>query len=262
MRLLDERVALITGGGRGIGKSIAEIFLVHGAKIAFLDVDEGVVRQAAGEFESTNCGSDSVYGRTLDVSDVEEFRRFVDQVVARFGRLDILVNNAAVEAPAPLMDYPLIHWDRLMSVNLTSYFNCARLAAKQMKANGAGGKIINISSIQSERSEAGSVAYAVSKAAVDQLTRSLAIELAPLSINVNSVRPGFIKTHLSIRPDGTDETEADDFREYYIEKRKIPLGRAGHPHEVANAVLFLASELSSYITGASLTIDGGLSVTL
>lgn len=260
--LLANKVAIITGGGNGIGKSIAEVFLKHGAKVAFLDVEETAVLQTKGELKSINPGTHSVYSQTLDVSDHKEFQRFTAGVVATFGRLDILVNNAAIEAPAPLFDYPLNRWNRIMEVNLTSYFSCARTAAEKMRAGGAGGKIINISSIQSQRSEAGSVAYAVSKAAIDQLTRSLAIELAPLNINVNSVRPGFIKTRMSLRPDGSDETETDEFKEYYVKKRKIALARAGHPQEVANAVLFLASDLSSYITGASLAIDGGLSTTL
>lgn len=262
LRLLENKVAIITGGARGIGKAIAEVFLSQGAAVAIADVDEEALLQAAEDLKQIGPPISRVRSQFLDVTNTEEFERFTDEVVTLFGNVDILVNNAAIEAPASFLDYPLSQWNHLISVNLYSYFTCAQIVARKMAVRLGGGKIINISSVQSERSEAGSAAYASSKAAIEQLTRSMAIELAPLNISVNAVRPGFIKTRMSIRSDGTDETETDYFIENYVKNRRIPMARAGHAQEVANAVLFLASDFSSYITGASLTIDGGLSITL
>jgi NAD(P)-dependent dehydrogenase (short-subunit alcohol dehydrogenase family) len=260
--LIDQKVAVITGGARGIGESIARAYLKHGAQVAIVDQDEEQLRQTIHALKDEIPNPRQIIGSPVDVTDTGAFNRLTDEVAARFGKIDILVNNAAIESPAPLFDCTVAEWNRVLSVNLTAYFTCARIVAQKMIAAALPGKIINIGSIQSARSEAGSAPYATAKAGIEQLTRSLAIELAPHGITVNTLRLGFIKTRLSLRPDGTDETETDYFKEYYVRQRKIPLGRAGEPDDVAGAALFLASNLCSYVTGAALTIDGGLSITL
>ncbi|MBO0862341.1 MAG: SDR family oxidoreductase [Chloracidobacterium sp.] len=262
MRLIDKKVAIITGGARGIGESIARKFLIHGAYVAIVDQDEEQLRRTTKTLMEEAPNTSHIIGRPIDVTDTGAFNEVSDEVISRFGKIDILVNNAAIEAPVTLLDCTLVEWNRVLSVNLTAYFTCARIVAQKMIATARPGKLINIGSVQSVRSEAGSASYATSKAGIEQLTRSLAIELAPHDIMVNSLRLGFIKTRLSLRPDGTDETETEYFKEFYVRRRKIPLARAGCADEVAGAALFFASDLCSYVTGATLTIDGGLSITL
>lgn len=264
MRLLESKVSVVTGAARGIGKSISRTFLEHGSSVVIIDVDNEPLNETVDSFAKIGSVLDSakVLGRVLDVSDHESFSGLVDEVVSTFGRVDILVNNAAIEVPASLFHCSMEEWNRMILTNLTAYFTCARIAAAKMVAGSVEGKIINISSIQSERSEEGNLVYATTKAGVEQLTRSLAIELAPYNILVNCIRPGFIKTRLSLKSDGVNETETEFFQQLYVKRRKIPLARAGEPDDVAKAALFFASDLCSYVTGASLPVDGGLSTTL
>ena len=258
--LLEDRVAVVTGSGRGIGKAIARKYLEHGAAVALVDVDEDVLESTARELEKAADPS-RVVGETLDVADESAFAAFADRVVSRFGRLDILVNNAAIERHFPLFELTLDDWNLHLRNNLTACMTCARVCAAKMMETSSSGRILNISSIQSRMSEPDNAAYAVSKGGVSQLTRSLAIDLAPFEILVNCIRPGVIHTRLSIREDGTDETKTEAFEKFYVGLRKIPLARPGRPEDVAGAAVFLASDLCSYMTGATLLVDGGLSIT-
>jgi NAD(P)-dependent dehydrogenase (short-subunit alcohol dehydrogenase family) len=255
--MLDGKVALITGAGQGIGRATALAFAREGAALALLDREPGAVEALAAEI----AGGGQALAVGADIAEPAQVEEAVARTVAHFGRLDILVNNAAIAAAGDFVDGPYDAWDRVVRVNLYGAIHCARAAARAMIAHGNGGRIVNISSIHSYRAEAGATSYDVSKGGVDQLTRTLAVELAPHGIRVNGVAPGFIRTTMSVGPDGVSEHDTDWFREIYVGRRKIPLARGGQPEEVAAAVLFLASEESSYITGAVLPVDGGLSVT-
>lgn len=179
---------------------------------------------------------------------------------AHFGRVDVLVNNAAAYAAKRLDEITLDEWKKIIDTNLTAYFLCARTTAREM-CKVRGGSIVNISSVQRAISEPGAGVYAASKSAVGQLTRSLAVELAPHNIVVNSISPGFIRTTMSVT-NGVDEITTPHFVRNYLESGRIPLRRAGHPEEIAVAALFLAARECGYLTGADIVVDGGLTITL
>ncbi len=254
---LEGKVALVTGAGRGIGRAIAELFAREGCAVTLAARSEREVVHAADGITATG-------GRALplpaDVAQPREAETLVSRTMDEWGRLDILVNNAGIFTPTSFLDSSLEEWEHVVRVNLYGAVHCARSAARAMVAGGRGGRIINVSSIHAYRAEPLSSNYDVSKGGMDQLTRTLAVDLAPHGILVNSIAPGFINTRMAV-VDGTNELESDWFREIYVERRKIPLARAAEPEEVAPAALFLASDASSYITGHVLVVDGGLSVT-
>ncbi len=184
----------------------------------------------------------------------------VESAINAFGRLDILVNNAALFRPHDFINDPLADWMRVLEVNLLGAVRCARSAAAQMVKQGNGGRLINVSSVHGFLAENQSSHYDVAKGGMDQLTRTLAVELAPYQILVNGVSPGFVNTSMAV-VNGINELESDTFREIYVKRRRIPLARAGQPEEIARVILFLAGPDSSYITGESIVVDGGLSIT-
>lgn len=255
---LSGQVAVVTGASKGIGYGLAKALAHAGAKVAVMARDMAALERLADEIRAEGGEALPV---ALDVSQVPQIAPAMERVRDHFGRLDILVNNAAVSAAGDFIDGPYDAWDRVVQINLYGAIHCARAAAREMIRAGRGGRIVNISSIHSTRAEPGASSYDIAKGGVDQLTRALAVELAPHGIRVNSIAPGFISTSMSIGPDGVNELETDWFRDIYVARRKIPLARPGQPEEVAAAALFLASEESSYITGAVLAVDGGLSVT-
>lgn len=255
---LAGRAALVTGAGRGIGRAIAERFAAEGAAVA-------LVSRTPSEVEAVTAGIADCGGRAIalvaDVADPEQVQRLRRDAVAAFGAIDILVNNAGINAPAPFVGTSHEEWDRVVRINLYGAIHCARVFAEDMVRQGRGGSIVNISSIHAYRAEPLASSYDVAKGGLDQLTRALAIELAPHGIRVNSVAPGFIDTAMAVTPDGVNELETEAFQANYVEGRRIPLARAGEPAEVASAALFLASADASYVTGHVLVVDGGLSVT-
>lgn len=178
----------------------------------------------------------------------------------KFGRLDVLVNNAANYIPKSFDELSLQEWHQVLEVNLTAYFIGSRIAAREMRRQG-GGSIVNVCSVHRMISEPNSGAYAASKGGVAQLTRNLAIELAKDNIAVNSISPGFIRTRMSI-VNGVDETTTPQFLSFYVNSGRIPLRRAGLAEEIAAAALFFASRECAYVTGADLVVDGGLTITL
>ncbi|MEA2598556.1 MAG: hypothetical protein QOF01_5025 [Thermomicrobiales bacterium] len=254
---LQNKSALITGAGRGIGRAIAELFAREGARVA-------LISRTASEIEETAAAITAAGGQALsipaDISRPSDVEAFTSQVAKELGGIDILVNNAGIYEPVSLVETPFETWNRVMQVNLYGAIHCSREIGRLMVRQGRGGAIVNVSSIHGVRGVPDSTSYDVAKGGLNQLTRSLAVELAPHTIRVNAVAPGFINTAMAV-VDGQSEHESDDFKTNYVARRKIPLARPAAPSEVAAAVLFLASDDASYITGHILAVDGGLSVT-
>jgi NAD(P)-dependent dehydrogenase (short-subunit alcohol dehydrogenase family) len=257
MNEMGGKVALITGAASGIGRATAELLAARGARIAAVDREAQALGATVGAISSS--GGEAV-PFVFDLAEVDLIDPFVAEVAEKMGGLDVLVNNAATYVLRDFFTLGRDEWQSVLDVNLTAYFLCARAAARVMRLAGSG-SIVNIASVHRVISEPNSGAYAASKGAVAQLTRNLAIELAPYSIVVNSISPGFIRTAMSI-VNGVDETATEQFRTSYVNSGRIPLRRAGCAEEVAAAVLFLASRECTYMTGADLVVDGGLTITL
>jgi 3alpha(or 20beta)-hydroxysteroid dehydrogenase len=242
MNRLDGKVALITGGARGQGAIEAELFIEAGAKAVITDI-----RDEQGESTARRLGDQCTY-MSHDVVSSEDWERVVDDVVKRFGKLDVLINNAGIFKTKNLQDTTRELWDQIIAINQTGVFLGMQVAAAAMKENGSG-SIVNISSIAGMRGAALAHAYSASKWAVRGMTKSAAIELAPHGIRVNSVHPGIIETEMI--------QEFGDERLAQMPSR-IPLGRTASADEVGRVVLFLASDDSSYCTGHEYVIDGAM----
>jgi len=244
---LDGKTALITGGASGMGASMARIFAREGAKVCIADVLETEGRQIAAEIVAANGAAMS---RHLDVSDEAEWQATVAAVMAEFGQLDILVNDAGLSGSAVEDLYDTAAWDRLMSVNARGVFLGLKFVIPLMQKAG-GGSIVNISSVSGVTGQHGlHVAYNASKGAVRTLTKAAAVQHGRDNIRVNSIHPGLMPPMRS-----SGRTADPAVRAAML--RSVPLGRAGRVEEVANAALFLASDEASYITGAELYVDGG-----
>src|SRR6201986_5015929 len=239
-----QKVALITGAARGIGLATAKRFLAEGWRVALLDIERELLQAA----NMALAMPDRTLALHCDVSDAEGVAVAIDAIGRRFGRLDALVNNAGVAVFAPVLETSDEDWSRIMAVNLTGPFLCTKAAAPLMREHG-GGAIVNITSISAVRASTLRSAYGTSKAALAHLTKQLAVELAALGIRVNAVAPGPVETAMA-KAVHTPEIRAD----YHD---AIPLNRYGLEEELAEAVFFLCSERSSYITGQILAVDGG-----
>jgi len=244
--------AIVTGGANGIGRSIVAKFVKEGIRVLVIDIHAHAL-----ETVKTEEGK-MVETLQLDLADSKQIQQKVQHFVeTHFGsKVDILVNNAGLQFKEDLVSSSIEDWDRILNVNLKSYFVLCKVVSKYMK-KAKYGRIVNISSIHSLQTEPSRAVYASSKGGVNALTRALAMELAPYNILVNAVAPGFIHTSTSII-NGVDETTTDEFRTYYARKR-IAMGRVGQPFEVANAVFFFSSEQCAYTTGQVLFVDGGVS---
>ena len=249
MRLAG-KVALITGGARGMGAAEARIFAREGAKVVIADilVDEG--RRVEARINET--GGDAVFVR-LDVSRQEDWDAAISVAVERFGKMDVLVNNAGIGIGGAIEDMTVETWDAVMDVNAKGVFLGTKAAAARMRSQGTGGSIINISSISGMIGQTQvNAGYNASKGAVRIFTKSAALQCAADGIRVNSIHPGPIQTAMT--QDGWESAERDgDF----VLNDSAPMGRYGKPEEVAYGALYLASDESSYVTGAELVIDGG-----
>ncbi|WP_255197693.1 SDR family NAD(P)-dependent oxidoreductase [Halorarius litoreus] len=244
---LDGQVAIVTGASSGNGRAIARRFAEEGAAITVADVreDPRLGGEPTHELIEEN-GGDAMFVET-DVSSLEDLRNAVDETVERFGSLDVMVNNAGVERQLPVGEVTEEDYAWLMDINLKGVYFGSQVAIEAMRAQDAGGVIVNMSSIGGIRGLENSSLYCTSKGGVTNLTRQLAIEQGPHDIRVNALNPGFIETAMTME----DGETADGILE------QTPLGRAGQPEEVAEAALFLASDESSFVTGHNLVMDGG-----
>jgi len=243
---LTGKSALVTGGARGIGRAASLMLARAGASVAVnYRVESPSANLLVEEIEALG---GEAFALSADVSLRADAEMLVDETVARFGAIDILVNNAGIWRSSPIEEMSDGEWQEMIAVNLTGTFNMVRAAVPPMK-EARSGRIINISSTAGQRGEALSSHYAATKGAVISLTKSLAVELAPFSILVNCVAPGWVVT------DMTRDDLLGARRESILQT--IPLGRAGTPEEIAGAVLYLASELSTFVTGEVLNVNGG-----
>ncbi len=245
--LLKDKVAVISGaaGKRGIGYATAKLFAAHGAKVAILDLDASSSAEAA-----QSLGGDHV-GLKCDVTDREACERAIGEVVAGFGRVDVLINNAGITQPVKFMDIDRDGWERIIDVNLRGVLYLSQAAVPHMRA-AKSGAIACMSSVSAQRGGGifGGPHYSAAKAGVLGLAKAMARELGPDNIRVNCVTPGLIQTDI------TGGKLTDDMRTEIL--KGIPLNRLGEADEVAKAYLFLASDLSSYVTGAVIDVNGGM----
>ncbi|MCA1762601.1 MAG: 3-oxoacyl-[acyl-carrier-protein] reductase [Cryomorphaceae bacterium] len=246
MKLLEGKVAIITGASRGIGKSIAQSFVAMGATVCFtyMSSDE---KARALEKELTAEGG-VAKGFKSDAGDFTAAQELADAVVKEFGTIDILVNNAGITRDNLLMRMSEEQWDEIMAVNLKSVFNLTKAVMRPM-LKARKGSIINMSSVVGVKGNAGQANYAASKAGILGFTKSVALELGSRNIRCNAIAPGFIETEMT---GALDEKTVQEWRD------AIPLKRGGTPDDVANLALFLASDMSAYITGQTVNVDGGM----
>lgn len=243
MRLKD-KVAIVTGAGRGIGLATAQTFAREGAKVALCDLDLPEVQSAAEQIRQSGAQATAVQANTAQRDSIHAL---VDQVVAEYGRIDILVNNAGIIRDKQLLKMDDADFDAVIEVNLKGVYLCTRLVAEVMAAQG-GGVILNASSVVALYGNFGQTNYVASKAGVIGMTKVWARELGRKGIRVNAVAPGFIETRMT-------EGIPDKVIEKIIEK--VPIGRMGKPQDIANAYLWLASDEASYVHGHVLSVDGG-----
>lgn len=239
----NEKVVIVTGAGKGIGRGIAHIFAKNGYKVIVSDINLEECLNVVKEIE--DLGNEALAVK-CDVSLKSEVENLFKETVVKFGRLDVLVNNAGIFPFVPFEQMTEENWDKVIDVNLKSIFLCSQEAVKNMKE---GGKIVNISSIAASVGFSGLVHYCASKGGLNGMIRALALELAEKKINVNNVAPGAIETP------GATGALSDEAKQQSI--AGIPIGRLGRAEDIANAVLFLASNRADYITGQTLVVDGG-----
>jgi NAD(P)-dependent dehydrogenase (short-subunit alcohol dehydrogenase family) len=251
MRRLEDKIALVTGAGAGIGRAIAETFGREGAAVVVTDRDGDAARDVADAIVKANAAASA---HPLDVTDTNQVKALLSEIGAKHGRLDVLVNNAGVGERSDFRHLSDEAWDRVWRTNLDGTVRCAREAFDLLKASG-NASVINLSSVMATKHTRQMAVYSATKGAVSALTRSLAVEYAPYGIRVNALVPGYVETALIGR---------------YISNPMIakalltqtPLRRFGTPQDIANAALFLASDEASYVTGAALNVDGGMGTTL
>ncbi|MGE5224078.1 MAG: 3-oxoacyl-[acyl-carrier-protein] reductase [Omnitrophica WOR_2 bacterium] len=243
---MEGRVAIVTGGSRGIGRTIAETLAKRGAQIVLADMQIDLAKTTAQEIASTTgCRVTPVY---VDVSNHNNAKEMVETAIAEFGHVDILVNNAGVTRDTLIMRMEESDWDLVLNVNLKGVFNCSKAVIRPMMKQRYG-RIVNISSVSGLAGQVGQTNYSASKAGIVGFTKALAREVASRQITVNAVAPGFVPTAL------TNDLPAE-LKDNFM--KLIPLGRWASTQDIANAVAFLASDDASYITGQVLSVDGGM----
>jgi glucose 1-dehydrogenase len=246
---LQGKTAIVTGAGTGIGQAIAIAFAQEGAAVVVDYVGDASIAEKT--LSKIGAMGGKSLGVAADISNFDQVNGLIQQTVSTFGKLDIFVNNAGIEKKLAFVDYPLDEWQKIMAVNLTGPFLCSQAAAKQMIAQGGGGRIINISSIHEDLPMPTNAPYCASKGGLRMLMRTIAVELAPHQITVNNIGPGAIYT--PIDKDVESDAKLDDRM-----LAEIPMGRWGRPEEVAHLAVYLASDEAAYVTGSTHFIDGGM----
>ena len=242
---LNNKVAIVTGSSRGIGKSIAEQLVLHGCKVVILSRKIDELNKVKEQINS-----DNILCYACNTANQSEFKEIVQEVYDKWGSVDILINNAGITRDKLLLRLNEDDWDKVINVNLKGYYNTIKIVSRFMLKNRSG-KIVNISSVIGQIGNSGQSNYAASKAGVEGMTRALAVELGSKNININCIAPGYIKTEMT---NNLDSKVIDEM------KSNIPLNKLGLSVDVANLVCYLSSELSSYITGQVINIDGGMTI--
>lgn len=243
---LEGKVAVVTGAGRGLGRTMALALASAGADVVVSSRTQGEIDSARDEVRALGRRSEAI---AADCTDEVQSERLIEEAVSRLGRIDILVNNAGINIRKPVLELSLEEYRQVISTNLEGYFLCGRAAGREMVAQGSG-KVINISSIMGRVALASQAPYASSKGAIEQLTKVMALEWAEAGVQVNALAPTYFETDLT-RPLFEDPARHDFITE------RTPMRRWGQPHELAGAVIFLASAASDYVTGHTLLVDGG-----
>ena len=247
--MLRDKVAIVTGATSGIGRATARLFAINGAKVVAVGRSEPELSQLR---DDTRDGQGSIRAHLADVTELSQVDRMVSETVQHFEKIDILVNAAGIIKNGNIEDTTLDEWDKMLNINLRSVFYLMQKCVPFLSQTK--GNIVNVSSVTGPRAFPNVLAYCVSKAGIDQLTRCTALELAPKGVRVNAVNPGVVVTGLHKRS-GMSEDKYDAFLEH--SKSTHPLGRVGNPEEVAELIMFLASEKAGWITAATYEIDGG-----
>ena len=253
-RLLDKKV-IVTGGSRGIGAGIVKRIFNEGAEIIIADIKKDLAKNLIEDLKT-----DKITFFETNLSEESEIIKLIEFVKNKWGLLDILINNAGIEDGFLLSDQSYEKYRKTMKINLDAPFLCSKYSLPLLEKSKSG-RIVMISSIQGIRGYKGNISYNTAKGGLINMTRSLAVELADKNILVNSVAPGFINTDMSVMKDGSLEWNTDWFKDVYLKYEKLPVGRYGHPDDVAGAVYFFCSDDSKYVTGQTLLVDGGVSVT-
>lgn len=238
------QVVVVTGGANGIGKATAELFLELGAQVIALDRE-----QSAKKTE--------IHNLVIDLGNFPELEVGIEDIVKKHGRIDVLVNVAGVSLPNEILDLDSDKYFTTLDVNLHAPLFLIKHVAKTMVKQKYG-RIVNLTSIHGKLSEPSSTAYDISKAGLEAATRTAALEFAEFGVLVNAVAPGFVSTRMSIF-NGEDELESDWFKEVYIKNKRLPIARPAMPVEIAHVIVWLASSANTYVTGQTITVDGGLS---
>jgi NAD(P)-dependent dehydrogenase (short-subunit alcohol dehydrogenase family) len=255
---LSGRVALVTGAARGIGLAAAKRLAEEEAKVLLSDIDADVLAKAATDLERAGL---TVRATLCNVAEPESVAAMVNMAVKNWGRIDILINNAAISDDTPMEDLSDTHWRHVLSINLDSALHVARAALPHLKRSPSG-SIINIASVQGIRGQPHSMAYATAKGGLINLTRCMAVDFGPFGVRANAVAPGYIDTRMAQQKHDTPhEHETDWFQDIFFKYGRMPLRRAGKPEDVAGPILFLASDDSLYVTGTVLVVDGGFTAT-
>ena len=255
---LEGRVAIVTGAARGIGLAAARSLAMEGAHVLLSDIDDDVLAIAAKGLVAEGW---SVAAIRSDVADPASAAAMADVAHARWGRIDILVNNAAISDDTPIDDLTDERWRHVLAVNLDSVLHCTRAALPSLRKSPCA-SIINIASTQGIRGQPHAMAYATAKGGVVNLTRCMAVDFGPEGIRANAVAPGYIDTRMALqKQDGTHEHQTEWYQDIYVKHGRMPLRRAGKPEDVAGPIVFLASDDSRYLTGQILVVDGGFTCT-
>jgi 3-oxoacyl-[acyl-carrier protein] reductase len=254
--LLNDRVAVVTGAGQGLGQAISREYTSEGATVALVERNPDTLHDTEAELKGNGC---DVLPYQVDITDHDAYRRAMADLAEKRGHIDILVNNAAIARYGTILEDTLEDWRAQIGVNLEAVYTCTKSTVPYMVKQKFG-RIISITSIQGFASSGQCGAYNAAKGGIIALTKSLAVELAPYNIAANAVAPGFMLTPMSI-VNGVDETTTEDFLTYYVQKRHVPMARTGYPEDVAGTVVFLASDYCRYMTGQVLVVDGGLTST-